>query len=172
MSRRRRSSTLTSTPAKTSTWGRRSERGGDQDIPRGPEGGYGPRARQGRERRPHGRGYRRLRRYPPHNGRALRRIRAQTDNGRAHLRERVYRRGSRHGDDGDAAHSRDDDLELLVPGGGPDHPERRQGALFLGRTGRGAARDPGPQRWRRPALGPTYALPGELLRPLPRSQGR
>src|SRR4029453_11673652 len=66
----------------------------------------------------------------------------------------------------------DDGLELLVPGGGPDHPERRQGTLFLGRTGRGAARDPGPQRRRRPALGPTYALPGELLRTLPWSKGR
>ena len=31
---------------------------------------------------------------------------------------------------------RDDDLELLVPGRRPDHPERRQAALLLRRPGR------------------------------------
>ena len=38
---------------------------------------------------------------------------------------------------------RDDDHELLDPGGRSDHPSRREGPLFLRRPGRGSAGDPG-----------------------------
>ena len=48
------------------------------------------------------------------------------------IRARLHRGGGRHGVPGHEAHSGDDDLELLVPRCGPDHPERRQGALLLG----------------------------------------
>ncbi len=96
----------------------------------------------------------------------------QEGHGHAHKRGRLHRGRHRDGDDGHEARRRDDDLELLVSGVGPDHPERRQGPLLLGRAGRGAARHPRSQRRRRPALGPAHPLPGEPLRPLPRPQGR
>ncbi|CAA9463364.1 MAG: Pyruvate dehydrogenase E1 component beta subunit, partial [uncultured Rubrobacteraceae bacterium] len=146
--------------------------GGDEDLPRGAPGGHGPRDGQRRVRRPHGRGHRRLRRHPPHHGRPHRRVRPETGNRHAHKRGRLHGGCHRDGDAGHEARRRDDDLELLVPGLRPDHPERRQGPLLLRRPGRGAPRHPRPQRRRRPAQRAAHPLPGEPLRPLPRPEGR
>ena len=84
----------------------------------------------------HRRGHRRLRRHPSGHRWPARPLRAEARDRHADRRRRVHRRRDRHGDDRAAADRRDDDLELLVPGGRPDHPERRQAPLFLGRAGR------------------------------------
>ena len=87
-------------------------------------------------------------------------------------RGRLHRRRDRHGDDGDAPDRRDDDLELLLPGRRPDHPERGQAALLLRRAGRRAAGHPRSERRRRAALGAAHPQPGRVLRSLPRAEGR
>src|SRR4029077_10370782 len=128
-------------------------------------------ARPGRERRAHGRGHRRLRRYPPDHRRSLRPVRPASGDRHPDQRGWVRRGGHRHGDDRPAARRRGDDLELLLPGGRPDHPERGQGPVLLRRAGQGPAGDTRAQRRGGATLRPAHPLAGVVLRALPRPEG-